>query len=79
MFVGTDATLRQMQKFGLNMILDTFQAADPSDAAMAIIKGGATRTREVYFPYFEAKILTLVRDWFPETLAAFNRYMYTRS
>ena len=61
------------------MILDTFTPASPSDAAMAIIKGGATRTREVFFPYMEAKLMTLVRDWFPESLAAFNRYMYTRS
>ncbi len=68
-----------MRKFGLNFLLDTFKAADPSDAALAIIKGGATRAREIYFPYFEAKIFTVMRDWFPESLAAFTRYMYARS
>ena len=78
-FTGTQNTVDQMQKFGLDTILNTFKPGNPSDAAMAIIKGGATRTREVFFPYLEAKLLTLVRDWFPESLAAFNRYMYTRS
>ena len=36
---GTENTVRQMQKFGLDFMLSMISPGDPSDAALAIIKG----------------------------------------
>ncbi|KAK1157121.1 hydroxysteroid 11-beta-dehydrogenase 1-like protein [Acipenser oxyrinchus oxyrinchus] len=40
------------------------KAYPASEAALAIIKGGATRQREVYYPGFWQPVC-LIRDWFP--------------
>ncbi|XP_041086245.1 Krueppel-like factor 9 [Polyodon spathula] len=40
------------------------KAYPASEAALAIIKGGATRQREVYYPGFWQPVC-LIKDWFP--------------
>ena len=76
--LGTKTAIAEMNRFNLHFILKSVKAADPSETAMAIIKGGATRQWEVYFPYLLAKS-TMFRDLFPETFAFFNRYMYSKT
>ena len=61
-----------LKGFGLGKVVDQ-GGADPGDTAMAIIRGGALRQREVYFPYFSAKIVTLLRDTAPQALEALHR------
>lgn len=73
----TKSAVEEMTKFSLNFILRSVKAAKPSDTAQAIVEGGATRQKEVFYPYYEAKT-TMLRDLIPETYAAINRYMYSR-
>jgi len=75
---GTESAITQLERFGLHYLLDTLKPAEPTDAALAIISGGALRQREVYFPYWEAKS-TILRDIIPETYAMINRLMYRRT
>ena len=75
---ATDNALAEVQRFGLDFLLKTVSPAPSDEAALAIIKGGALRQREMYFPYLEAKLSILARDWFPESLEAFIRYLYAK-
>ena len=75
---GTENALEQMKKFGVDFLLQTLSPAPPEDAALAIVKGGATRQREIYFPYLEARLSTLARDWAIVPLEAFLRYLWAR-
>ena len=77
-FAGTDSALSNLRRHGYNFLVNTVKAAEPADAALAVIKGGAMRLREMYFPYMETKILTLLRDWIPGTMDAINRYLYQK-
>ena len=66
-----------MRNVGLNFIVDTLPAVLPSDAAYAIVRGGALRAREIHFPYLEARLSTILRDWIPGTLEAIINFMYS--
>lgn len=74
--VGTDNAVSKLKEFERGNILDIVKPALPEDAAMAIIKGGALRKREIYFPYFSAKAITVSRDLFPNLLEKFMKYIY---
>ena len=67
-----------MKRFGVDFLLQTLSPAPPQDAALAIVRGGATRQREVFFPYLEARLSTLARDWATAPLEAFLRYLWAR-
>ncbi|MGH0191976.1 UNVERIFIED_CONTAM: hypothetical protein FKN15_075058 [Acipenser sinensis] len=56
--IDTDSALRQVRG------TVEAKAYPASEAALAIIKGGATRQREVYYPGFWQPVC-LIRDWFP--------------
>lgn len=75
--VGTESALTELKNFGQYFLLNTVKVAEPSDAAYAIIRGGALRAREIYFPYMETRILTMLRDWLPRTVDYINRFVYT--
>ncbi|XP_063003136.1 hydroxysteroid 11-beta-dehydrogenase 1-like protein isoform X2 [Elgaria multicarinata webbii] len=45
--------------------LVTMTAAPASEAALAIVKGGATRAMEIFYPW-TVRVLYFIRDWFPE-------------
>lgn len=77
--VGTESALNELRNFGQYFLLNTIKAAEPPDAAYAIIRGGTLRAREIYFPYMETRILTMLRDWLPMTVDYVNRFMYTFS
>ena len=78
MIAATDNALAEVQRFGLDFLLKPISPAPSDEAALAIIKGGALRMREIYFPYMEAKLSILARDWVPESLEAFIRYLYAK-
>lgn len=74
---GTESALNELRNFGQYFLLNNIKAAEPPDAAYAIVRGGALRAREIYFPYMETRILTMLRDWLPRTVDYVNRLMYT--
>ncbi|XP_069094730.1 11-beta-hydroxysteroid dehydrogenase 1 isoform X2 [Pleurodeles waltl] len=51
-------------------------AAPKEECALALIKGGALRQREVYYQYQAAKIPLLLRDWAPDFLDYIVRKNY---
>lgn len=75
--VGTENALKYLTDFGNTKLFEMVRPADPADAAMAVIKGGALRHREVFFPYLSAKPICLLRDWMPELVDFIVRYTNT--
>ena len=75
---GTDNAVTQLRNFGVPYLLEMIPAADPADTALAVIKGAATRRKEVYYPYLEARATTLMRHLAPDLLSAFTRYLYSK-
>nr|XP_060640976.1 hydroxysteroid 11-beta-dehydrogenase 1-like protein [Anolis sagrei ordinatus]XP_060640977.1 hydroxysteroid 11-beta-dehydrogenase 1-like protein [Anolis sagrei ordinatus]XP_060640978.1 hydroxysteroid 11-beta-dehydrogenase 1-like protein [Anolis sagrei ordinatus] len=53
----------------------TITAAPASEAALSIVKGGATRAQEIFYPW-TVRMLFLVRDFFPEQRDALIRSSY---
>jgi len=53
------------------------KAESPSDTALAMIKAGTKRVRQMYYPLFPVYPMTLLRDWIPETCEYLNRIVYT--
>ncbi|XP_072834282.1 hydroxysteroid 11-beta-dehydrogenase 1-like protein isoform X2 [Pogona vitticeps] len=51
------------------------KAAPVSDTALAIVKAGATRTMELFYPW-TIQLLCLIRDWFPEQRNGIIRGFY---
>ena len=78
MYAGTANAVHQMKLFGLNTLLSMVTAADPSSTALAIIQGGATRAREVYYPFIQVKVMVLLKDWCPHTLSTVMQWLYYR-
>lgn len=76
--VGTDSAIHYLTSFGNTAILDKMPPASPTDAARAVVRGGARRYREVFYPYVAAKSVSLLRDWFPESVDWFVRFMGRR-
>ena len=77
-FAGTENALKGIRDFNLHFLLEALKPANPADAAMAIIKGGATQQHEIYFPYWEAKMVSLFRDWFPRLLESITIMIYQK-
>ncbi|XP_078330258.1 hydroxysteroid 11-beta-dehydrogenase 1-like protein [Crassostrea virginica] len=75
--VGTESALRGLRDFGQHYLLEMLPAETPSDTALAIVRGGALRRREIYHPYLSIRLMTLLRDWAPEMVESMNRYLYT--
>ncbi|KAF7239913.1 hypothetical protein EYD10_13500 [Varanus komodoensis] len=44
------------------------QASPKEDCAREIVRGGALRKREVFYPYWSTKPALLLRDWLPELM-----------
>ncbi|XP_050396363.1 hydroxysteroid 11-beta-dehydrogenase 1-like protein [Patella vulgata] len=78
-FIGTENAVSQLTQFGQDYLLSVMNQARPSDAALAIIKGGATRSREIFFPYMSVRPSYLLRDWLPESIEYMIRYINTPS
>lgn len=49
---------------------------DPADTALAILKGGASRTREIYYPYLNIQPMVLLRDWCTNLLEMGNAWTF---
>ena len=68
--------MTKLKDFGADFLLKTIPIASPEDCALAIVKGGASRAREIYFPFVETRMTTLFRDWLPGVLQWFVRFLY---
>ena len=68
--------MKELQDYRQDYLLGTVSPQDPRDAAVVIIKAGASRTRELYFPYFSMQLYTVLRDILPQTMEAMFRYVY---
>ncbi|KAL5019517.1 hypothetical protein ScPMuIL_002409 [Solemya velum] len=75
--IGTENAMSQMSDYGVQDVWKWFPPAQPEEAALAIVKGGVQRFREVFFPYFQTKPVALLRDWIPGILDAFNAFIYS--
>ncbi|XP_056003922.1 hydroxysteroid 11-beta-dehydrogenase 1-like protein [Ostrea edulis] len=75
--VGTENAIRGLRDYGQHYLLEMLPAETPSDTALAIIRGGAKRQREIFHPYLSLKIMTLLRDWIPNIVEFINRSMFT--
>ncbi|KAL4235523.1 hypothetical protein ACF0H5_003920 [Mactra antiquata] len=72
--IGTETAINALSNFGQDFILKAVGPASPRDTALAVMKGGALRVREVFYPesvYYQL----LFRDWCPEILDYFIRWM----
>ena len=76
---GTENALHYLHSFGNTAIFNSMKPADPADVALAVIKGGALREREVFCPYSSTKPVSLLRDWFPEIINYIVRHFNARS
>ena len=59
-FAATDNLLAKYERTGMKR---PSSMEDAGDAALAIIKGGASRNREIYYPYFPIRPMVLLKDW----------------
>ncbi|XP_061190976.1 hydroxysteroid 11-beta-dehydrogenase 1-like protein [Saccostrea echinata] len=75
--VGTENAIRGLRDYGQHFLLAKLPAETPSDTALAIIKGGARRQREIYHPYLSMRVMTFLRDWLPNVVEYINRSMFT--
>jgi len=64
--IGTESVVQKMTDFGLKKLLDSVPPAKAEDAALAIIKGGAAKHRDVWFPYAITRYMTLGGQLFPK-------------
>ena len=75
-FADTDSGVKILQ--GNPRIRKNITPQSPSDTALAVIKGGAQRWQRVYYPYFENRIELIAYQFFPETMAAIPRYLWSQ-
>ena len=69
--------MNQLKSYGQDYLLANIRAASPSDTALAIIKGGTLRHRQVFYPYMQIMPFIMMRDWLPELVDFINRFVYT--
>ncbi|XP_060594508.1 hydroxysteroid 11-beta-dehydrogenase 1-like protein [Ruditapes philippinarum] len=76
-FIGTENAISQLESYKQNLLLKLVTAASPSDTALQIIRGGAKRVRQIYYPMMQVFPLVMLRDLFPEMCDTINRFVYT--
>ncbi|XP_038633402.1 hydroxysteroid 11-beta-dehydrogenase 1-like protein [Scyliorhinus canicula] len=59
--IDTDSTKEKVKNLDVGLVT----AYPVPESALSIIKGGAVRAREIYYPWWTT-LLVSVRDWFPE-------------
>ncbi|XP_078580643.1 hydroxysteroid 11-beta-dehydrogenase 1-like protein [Branchiostoma floridae x Branchiostoma japonicum] len=65
-FIGTETSQNFLEVSYTRVSSEQIKPSPPSDCAMAIIKGGATRQREIYYPWRDAWLLTKLRPFVPD-------------
>lgn len=75
--VGTENAIKGLKDYGQHYLLEMLPAETPSDTALAIIRGGAMRQREIFHPYLSIRLMTLLRDWMPNVVEYINRSVFT--
>ena len=74
---GTDNAINQLLSFGQRDLINSIQAASPSDTALAMIKGGASRSREVFYPKITTMFMVMLRDLCTSLVEFINRSVYS--
>ena len=74
--VSGTQSVKAVEDFGSNRLLSLLKPADPSSTARAIIEAGATRSRHLYFPWIETRVVTALYTFFPETVSAGFRFIW---
>lgn len=75
--ISTENAVNQLHDYGQDYLLAHIRAASASDTAMAIIKGGTARVRQMYYPYMQVMPFVMMRDFFPNFVDFVNRFVYT--
>ena len=78
LFIGTDQAYKMMKDLNVEWMLDYMTPANPSDAALAIVKGGAQRWQRLYYPYLQTKPMELLYNIIPQTLSSLNRRVFEK-
>eukprot|EP00058_Branchiostoma_floridae_P017524 XP_002603012.1 hypothetical protein BRAFLDRAFT_84747 [Branchiostoma floridae] len=72
-FIGTETSQNFLEEYQLSKDIIP---SPPSDCAMAIIKGGATRQREIYYPWRDAWFATKLRPFVPDLVDHVTRSVF---
>ncbi len=75
--IATENVLTLLKELGLEVAAKFPQVGTPSDAAMAIIKGGAQRMSDVEFPRTLTFAFTNLYHFIPEMYCAIIRYIWS--
>lgn len=74
--VGTSNAIQKIHEIHASNILNWAPMASAEDTALAIIKGGAVRAREVFYPYLPVRITSLINNLAPRLMEKFFQLMY---
>lgn len=75
--IETENAVNQLKDYGQDFLLANIRAASSSDTALAIIKGGSARVRQIYYPYTQVMPFVMMRDFSPDFVDFINRFVYT--
>ena len=73
----TENAVNQLKDYRQEFLLAILQKASASGTALAIIKGGTARVRQIYYPYMQVMPFVMMRDFFPGVVDYINRFVYT--
>lgn len=74
---GTDTAISKLTGTPLSNVLNIVTPGSPEQAAVAIVKGSASRHREVFYPYMEAKYGPIAATLFPQTIEYLDSFIYS--
>lgn len=76
--IGSDTSnaIKKIQEMNASNILKWIPMARAEDTALAIIKGGAVRAREVFYPYLPVRISSMINNLAPGLLEKFMQLVY---
>lgn len=74
--VDTSNAIKKIQEMNASNILKWIPMARAEDTALAIIKGGAVRAREVFYPYLPVRISSMINNLAPGLLEKFMQLVY---
>lgn len=73
---ATESYMGQMQRAGLQRMLDKVYLGKPEDAAFAIVRGGTLRESTTYFPPFTARLAPAIYTAFPGLIRLRTTYLF---
>lgn len=76
--VGTASAVNTLSEHGMDNIVRWIPVARPEDVALAIVKSGTKRAKELSSPYFSVKFFALLNTFAPRLTEALMRFLYAK-